>query len=279
MQTNFPTSQIKHAFVLEMIGTAILSMVFNLASGNGVFYLPAVCFCVLSLILMLGNKSGGHLNPAVTLAQLLGYAGTPVFWRKSLFALAMMAGQFIGSAIGVCIVFWLSMPNEDELTISPRPALLCPHPNFSKDGDLCAVKPGAHLRIFFAEAIFTGIYLSTVMSIMYHKSLDFTAAAIVVVFSLFGNVNGAMQVSGACINPAIGISQLVFQNMIVPSYPKTFSGEGNVHAFTSGYEPLFAYVMGPFAGSVLATFYKFYEFQIETSSPDPDNHPLLKTYP
>lgn len=83
------------------------------------------------------------------------------------------------------------MKNEEKNTISPRPALLCPHADMSKDGDLCAVKPGAHKRAFLAEAIFTGIYSTTVMSIIYHKNLDFTAGCIVVVFSLFANVNGA----------------------------------------------------------------------------------------
>lgn len=259
-----------------MLGTAALAMVINLSSadGGGIFQLPAICSCLLCNVIIFGPVSGCHVNPAITVAQLLGYVGTPVFKRKSLFAFAMLAGQFIGAGLGCFVVYCMSITNADARTITPKPALLCPHPDFSKEGNLCAVLAGGHARIFLAEMVFTGIFVTTILSLIYHKNLDFTATSIVVGMALFSNLNGAMQVSGACINPAIGLAQSIFQSFIVPKYYNTFNDTGKTFAFTVGFEPMWAYILGPFAGSLLAATFKYYDCHVETSTRNPDNNPV-----
>jgi glycerol uptake facilitator-like aquaporin len=261
MQTNFPTSQIKHALVFECVGTAFLTIILNLANDNGIYHLPALVLTVLCCVLIFGNKSGSHVNPAITLAQLLGYVGTPIFWRKAQFAFAMMAGQFSGAFLGVGIVALLSKFDPNTHVMYPKPALLCPHPEIVPEGgDLCAVGTTGHFRIFFAEALFTFLFVTTVLSIIYHKSLDTTASAVVVSFSLFASINGAIQVSGACINPAVGLAQVVFQSQLVPTYYVTFNPDPTKqYKFTSGYEPLWAYVIGPLVGGAFAAFFKLYD--------------------
>lgn len=259
-----------------MLGTAALAMVINLSSadGGGIFQLPAICSALLCNVIIFGPVSGCHVNPAITVAQLLGYLGQPIFKRKAVFALAMLAGQFIGAGLGCFSVWLISIPNLDNHTITPKPALLCPHPDFSKPGNLCAVLAGGQGRIFLAEMIFTGLFVSTILSIIYHKSLDASATAIVVAMSLFSNLNGAMQVSGACINPAIGLAQSIFQSIIIPKYYVSFNNPGQSFEFTVGYDPMWAYILGPFAGAILAASFKFYDGKVETSCIDRDNNPI-----
>jgi glycerol uptake facilitator-like aquaporin len=67
MDSEFDNGHLKHVFFYEMVGTCALAMTINLASSMGVLHIPAICFCLLSQINILGGKSGCHVNPAVTL--------------------------------------------------------------------------------------------------------------------------------------------------------------------------------------------------------------------
>lgn len=89
-----------YAFAFEMIGTAFLLIAINWSNGD----IFTVCLTLFSMIVLGGPVSGGHFNPAVTLA---------VYFRQSyedgdylvniLYTVAMIIAQFVGAFIGVAI--------------------------------------------------------------------------------------------------------------------------------------------------------------------------------
>jgi len=80
----------------ECIGTGILVAAVNLSGGNAF----AVGIALFAIAMFLGPVSGGHVNPAVTLAVWIktGCGQLP-------FALMIMVSQLIGGCLGCIIAF------------------------------------------------------------------------------------------------------------------------------------------------------------------------------
>ena len=82
--------------LFEAIGTLFLVIAFNWGSNS-----PTAMACTLFVgIMLFGNMTGGHFNPAVTLSVLI--SGGEI--RKDiLFALLIMISQIIGAFFGILI--------------------------------------------------------------------------------------------------------------------------------------------------------------------------------
>ena len=70
--------------------------------------------------------------------------------------------------------------------------------------------------------------------------------ALGVAFTLFGLLTISCDLSGACLNPAVGVVQSVYQYIMVKNYPEAF-GHRDISL-----NMLWLYILAPLTGAVLA---------------------------
>ena len=87
--------------LLEAMGTATLLYAINMSAGP--FQPFAIGLTIAAAIHQTGNITGGHFNPAVTIAVLIREGKLSNIG----FAIIIMVSQIIGAVIG-CAVFYLS---------------------------------------------------------------------------------------------------------------------------------------------------------------------------
>ena len=94
--------------ICELIGTATLLYAINMSAGSD--YQPfAIGLTIAAAIHQFDAITGGHFNPAVTIAVLIreGKMGNIVF------ALMIIISQILGGTIG-CAAVWGSNPKHDS---------------------------------------------------------------------------------------------------------------------------------------------------------------------
>src|SRR5690606_1000029 len=101
----------------EAVGTMALVFVTLMALGVSGMATPSILaygFIVAALVASLGHVSGGHFNPAITLAMLLARKidplGAAVYW----------VGQFAGAAVGALVVM---LAVDEEGVAAGTPAI------------------------------------------------------------------------------------------------------------------------------------------------------------
>ena len=116
----------------------------------------------------------------------------------------------------------------------PGIALLCPRiENYQIDKDigdkaLIACQPEYALGIFIVEVLMTFVFVNVILSIKYHNGAnDLLVNALAIGLTLFGVITISGGISGGCINPAVGLVQTVFQNIVFKSYPYTWKVPGS----------------------------------------------------
>lgn len=235
--------------VYEALGTALLVAAVNLSMGNA----AAVGVALFAIAMFLGPVSGGHVNPAVTLAVLLREGLSNI-----MFAIMIMFSQLVGAVIGCLISFGTNhtktidnpIPGQDDIKIVVNgPARLCPPPNMAKKSTegkiLCEPYNGlAGFNMLLAEIIGTFIFISVIMSVKYHNGAVDVLNALTVGGTLFGVINIAGPVSGAAINPAVGLVQSIYMTMVYGSEP---IGDKQ---YSLG--SMWIYIVGPLIGGFLA---------------------------
>ena len=106
-----------------------------------------------------------------------------------------------------------------------------------------------------SEAVATFIFISVILSVKYHNGGTDILNALAVGGTLFGMISMIAKISGAAINPAVGIVQTIAQNIVY--------GDARVPILMS-YETMWIYILGPFTGGVLAALWsKFNETMTE----------------
>ena len=96
----------------EFLGTAMLLIGINNTSHLGPLAPIGVGLTVFALIVMTGNVSGAHFNPAVTLGVLVK-EGAGDFGRNSMFAMLIIVAEFLGGIFGAFVVFLLNYKLEN----------------------------------------------------------------------------------------------------------------------------------------------------------------------
>jgi glycerol uptake facilitator-like aquaporin len=122
------------------------------------------------------------------------------------------------------------------------------------------------LKVFFAEAIATFIFISFVLMIKKHNGAQDCAPinSLAIGMILFLSMTMVSGISGGCINPVIGLLQSNFQKFcnttIYPSAPET----------SLIYVP--AYIFGPlFGGFIAGNFHKWIHEAALNSADDAKN--------
>lgn len=73
------------------------------------------------------------------------------------------------------------------------------------------------LQSLWSEMVLTAIFVSVILSAKYlNGAKDLFLNALVIGFTLFTCVTIGGDVSGGCYNPAVGLVQIVFQNLVRP---------------------------------------------------------------
>lgn len=181
-------------FVLVLIGSFGVLSIYLLLEGQGVapqlvqLLVPwTFGFGLLMAIAIAGHASGGHFNPAVTLAALFD---SRVTWQN---AVGYIVAQVLG-AIGASLMILL-LSNQDVVAATVNAA-----------GALAPDPFAAQLRAFSVEALLTTIFVAVILTITKKQP---TWAAIVIPIALVGIHFAAIPISGASVNPARSLGPAV----------------------------------------------------------------------
>jgi len=209
-------STFKSAVIVEFIGTFLFVLTIPLSSiSNGEVAPIAIGFMLMSMVFSFGYLSGGHFNPAVTLAVFLCNAE---FKKEKLilYILAQVAASF--AAAVYCI-----MINGPTFPV-PDPGL-----NFY-----------AMVRAFFVESVYTFILASVVLHVACSKQKNNNFYGFAIGMAVLSGALCAGGISGAAFNPAVATGLIVTRCLTL-----------KCHAMAS----IWVYWCSELFGSIVASFF------------------------
>ena len=230
----------------EFVGTAILIIAVNFMAGPQT--LGAALFCIA---FFLGPICGGHVNPAVTVGVWITM-GLEKMMQNLVFVALIIFSQLCGAGFG-CFLVWTMQHVQDNKSYHPGIASLCPaatYANIKMDGMVpviqCAPANGmAAFNLILAETVGTFIFISVVLAIKFNGvQREGAITCLAAGGTLFGAASIAAPISGAAINPAVGIVQTIFQTIMF----NRLEGMGDKY----GYGSIHIYIIGPLLGGILA---------------------------
>lgn len=166
---------------------------------------------LLAAILIGGHASGGHFNPAVTLAALLDGRVTPQA------AIGYAVAQIVGGLAASLSIVLVTSSALVELTVNQPGALAgAQAPAFDNE-----------IRAFALEVILTAGFVAVILTSTRNYPKE---AALIIALTLVGIHFAAMHLSGASVNPVRSLA------------PAVVSGT---------YDALWVYLIAPLLGSVV----------------------------
>ena len=215
-------------YLTEFIGTFFLVLTIGLTVTQGVAMAPLAIGCSLMIMVYMGGHvSGGHYNPAVSLAAALRGA------MKMADLIPYWIVQIAGSLVAAYVVSIVINPMEATDTAAAVSNYFGPAPNADAGYTLASVGPWV-VEILFTFALAL-VVLSTATSAgtkgnsFYGLAIGFT----VVVAAFAGG-----GISGGAFNPAVGIGPNVINQFLG-------GAEGAINNIV-------LHVVGPLAGGALA---------------------------
>lgn len=226
----------------EAFGTACIIIAINWGGVTGATP-QCVGFIVAICIQIFGEISGGHFNPAVTMAVLVK-EGKDKFGKNLIFAVMIMVAQGIGAIIGatICSMGFSGVQNSATHVMGPYHATqLCPRDGCNDGGAMI-------MQVFICETVCTFVFTSFVLMVKYYNGADtLQINGYCVGLALYLAIRMASGITGGCINPAVGLIQPIYQSMANASaFP---------NAPATGLTYIVAYIAGPFLGGFLAGLY------------------------
>ena len=212
---------------LVLIGCGVAIGVGCADTGGIVATAAAFGLSIVVLAYSVGQISGGHANPAVSLAMAIR---GDITWKEfAYYCCAQVLGAFAGSGI-LALIFWGVQATGSNSIAS-----------FVVFTGATEVNFGHVMLGLLAEVVLTFLFLIAVLGVTSKKEYS-NVAGIVIGLALFGVHLLGIPLTGTSVNPARALSALVFH---------MFNGGDAVKldALT-----LIAVVIGPFIGSALAAF-------------------------
>jgi aquaporin Z len=182
-------------FILVFFGSLGFATVFVITSGQGspIVALIAVPFAfglgLMAAIAVGGPTSGGHFNPAVTLAALFDGRVT---WID---AIGYMIAQ-VGGAVIASLAIKLATASDVVTTTVSQPG---PVPGATDALTL-------EIHAFAIEVILTAVFVAVILTVTRKAP---SAAIIVIPLTLVAIHFAAMHISGASVNPARSLAPAV----------------------------------------------------------------------
>ncbi|MCL1822418.1 MAG: MIP family channel protein [Prolixibacteraceae bacterium] len=217
-------------YVAEMIGTMVLvlmgcgSAIFNNGVGTPAQVLTvAVAFglAVVAMAYTIGNISGCHINPAITLGCLV--SGRINGKDAAMYMIFQVIGALIGSTI-LFLLIKLAAPSFQSATLT------------GANG----IQPGhSFVSAFVAEVIFTFVFVFVVLGTTDSKKGAGHPAGLAIGFSLILVHIVCIPITGTSVNPARSIGPAVFEAV-----------NGSMVALQN----LWIFIVAPFIGAFLSAF-------------------------
>lgn len=219
---------------VEAVGTYFLCSTIALAGGAD-FGALAIGLCLTVMIFAFGHISGGHFNPAVTLAVWLrgNVANSNEKQRIGyLQAVTYMVSQVVGALIGAA---QQKAVLEDYYTKSDVTAVTIAGTSTTTAYPSVNVEWGTAV---LTEAIFTFALAIVVLNVATTKSQSQNSFfGLAIGMTLTAGAVAVGDITGAAFNPAVGFA---------------------LPAVHDKYDDLTVYLVGPFLGAVLAAaFFRF----------------------
>ena len=216
-------------YVAEFIGTLVLTfmgcgtaMLVGCDAANGSGYLLTALAFGLSIVAMaysIGNISGCHINPAVSLGVLI--SGGMEVSEFVCYVISQILGAIVGSGL-LAIIF--SAGNVTDMT-----------GGFGSNG-LAGVN-GSAIAGLLVEIILTCIFVITILGVTSKKAGHGSFGGLVIGLTLtFVHILG-IGLTGTSVNPARSIGPAIFAAI-----------NGNSSALAS----LWVFIVGPLLGAALA---------------------------
>jgi aquaporin Z len=193
---SFLALPVARKFLAELIGTYVMifagtgAIVINAESGGAITHLGvALTFglIVLAMIYTLGDVSGAHMNPAVTLA----FAAAGLFPFAAV--LSYLAAQFSGALLASLTLHFL----------------------FPQSANLGATLPaGAPMQSFVLEVILSAILMFVILNVSHGAKEKGITAGIVVGSVIALEALFAGPISGASMNPARSLAPAIVSGQL-----------------------------------------------------------------
>ena len=216
-------------YIAEMIGTAVLvtlgcgtAMLVGCDSENGCGYLlTALAFglVIVGMAYCIGNISGCHINPAVSLGVLIN--GGITAGEFAGYVIAQIIGGFIGSGI-LMAIFTLGAVNEQT-------------GGFGANG-LDGVH-GSMIAGLIVEIVLTFVFVMVILGVTSKKFNHGSFGGLIIGLSLTLVHILGIGLTGTSVNPARSIAPAVFAAI-----------NGNAAPLAS----LWVFIVGPLVGAALA---------------------------
>ena len=215
--------------VCEFFATMILVVVgCGVAIGTGANVVATAAAFGVSIVILaysVGQISGGHANPAVSLAMAIR---GDITWKEfAKYACAQVLGALVGSGILALVFFTVKATganNLDNIQVYAQ----------ATDYTLGVVALG-----LFAEVVLTFLFILAVLGATSKKEHGHSTG-IIIGLALFGVHLLGIPLTGTSVNPARALSAIIF-NMFD-------SGANAGHLALT----LIAVIIGPFIGAALA---------------------------
>ena len=164
-------------------------------------------------IILIGPISNSHVNPAVTLGVLIRESGEERSEGKTssnvVFAQLIMLAQVVGAALGACLIALLR--ENTKYGVDVGMARLCG----GIGGPNCDGVNGNGPRMLLAEIIGTFLFVNVNVNIIFNNgSKDIILNAVIIGIALTLGLMVAAPISGASINPAVGLVLPIFQHVV-----------------------------------------------------------------
>ena len=222
-------------YLCEAIGTAVL-VLFGcgtaVVTGNIVAISLAFGLSILAMAYVIGNISGCHVNPAVSLAMLINKKITV---KEFLFyVIAQVVGAFVGAGI-----LYFVLNSCQAVSQAGGISVVGLGANGFGDGSTLGVNMIAALVV---EVILTFVFIYTILGVTSDDKKSSVAGIVIGLTLTFVHLIG-INLTGTSVNPARSLAPATIMAIV-----------GDTKAISQ----VWVFIVAPFVGSVLAAFaYKF----------------------
>ena len=189
--------------IYEALGTACFTYCILVSTADAI----AAALGLFAMIVILGDVTGGHFNPAVTLGVLVWQFFQSDPMSKLLFSVMIILGQCVG-ALGGALLATLALNVNGKVPEEYIP-VLAPQNTVATEG-----KNGFNedFQAFWSQALCTFIFVSVILILKGHRTgptRDGIHVALTVALVLWGLITLNYH-TGACFNPAVALGQTFF---------------------------------------------------------------------